>query len=97
MFPMDKTPSLLECGGNEQAHHRHDAPVHQEMPRGGVDFTITGEQIYYPYTNRDLADTIRMTERRKPICAHSRPPLRQQKIMGPLTWCPVKPNIKPDG
>jgi GH35 family endo-1,4-beta-xylanase len=29
----------------------------------GVDFTITGQQLYYPYTNRDLADTIRMTER----------------------------------
>ncbi|HEX9654211.1 MAG TPA: endo-1,4-beta-xylanase [bacterium] len=29
----------------------------------GVDFTITGQQLYYPYTNRDLADIIRMTER----------------------------------
>jgi len=29
----------------------------------GVDFTITGQQLYYQYTNRDLADTIRMTER----------------------------------
>lgn len=29
----------------------------------GVDFTITGQQLYFPYTNRDLADTIRMTER----------------------------------
>jgi endo-1,4-beta-xylanase len=28
-----------------------------------VDFTITGQQLYYQYTNRDLADTIRMTER----------------------------------
>jgi GH35 family endo-1,4-beta-xylanase len=31
----------------------------------GVDFTITGQQLYYQYTNRDLADTIRMTERLK--------------------------------
>ncbi len=31
----------------------------------GVDYTITGQQLYYPYTNRDLADTIRMTERLK--------------------------------
>lgn len=29
----------------------------------GVDFTITGQQLYYQYTNRDLADTIRMMER----------------------------------
>ncbi|HEX7071267.1 MAG TPA: hypothetical protein VF190_10690, partial [Rhodothermales bacterium] len=29
----------------------------------GVDFTITGQQLYFPYTNRDLADNIRMTER----------------------------------
>jgi GH35 family endo-1,4-beta-xylanase len=29
----------------------------------GVDFTITGQQLYYQYTNRDIADTIRMTER----------------------------------
>jgi GH35 family endo-1,4-beta-xylanase len=32
---------------------------------GGVDFTITGQQLYYQYTNRDLADTIRMAERLK--------------------------------
>ncbi|MFO7446267.1 MAG: endo-1,4-beta-xylanase [Ignavibacteriaceae bacterium] len=31
----------------------------------GVDFTITGQQLYYQYTNRDIADTIRMTERLK--------------------------------
>lgn len=31
----------------------------------GVDFTITGQQLYYQYTNRDLADTIRMIERLK--------------------------------
>ena len=31
----------------------------------GVDFTITGQQLYYQYTNRDLADIIRMTERLK--------------------------------
>ncbi|MBN1300179.1 MAG: endo-1,4-beta-xylanase [Melioribacteraceae bacterium] len=29
----------------------------------GVEFTITGQQLYYQYTNRDLADTIRMVER----------------------------------
>jgi GH35 family endo-1,4-beta-xylanase len=29
----------------------------------GVDFTITGQQLYYQYTNRDLADIIRMMER----------------------------------
>lgn len=29
----------------------------------GVDFTITGQQLYFPYTHRDLADTIQMTER----------------------------------
>jgi len=29
----------------------------------GVDFTLTGQQLYYQYTNRDLADTIRMVER----------------------------------
>jgi GH35 family endo-1,4-beta-xylanase len=41
---------------------------HQFIKRcheAGVDFTITGQQLYYPYTNRDLADTIRMTERLK--------------------------------
>jgi GH35 family endo-1,4-beta-xylanase len=31
----------------------------------GVDFTLTGQQLYYQYTNRDIADTIRMTERLK--------------------------------
>ena len=31
----------------------------------GVDFTITGQQLYYQYTNRDIADTIRMAERLK--------------------------------
>jgi len=31
----------------------------------GVDFTITGQQLYFQYTNRDLADNIRMTERLK--------------------------------
>lgn len=31
----------------------------------GVDFTITGQQLYFPYTNRDIADNIRMTERLK--------------------------------
>jgi hypothetical protein len=30
-----------------------------------VDFTITGQQLYYPYTNRDLMDTILLTERIK--------------------------------
>ena len=29
----------------------------------GVEFTLTGQQLYYQYTNRDLADTIRMVER----------------------------------
>lgn len=29
----------------------------------GVDFTITGQQLYYQYSNRDLADIIRMMER----------------------------------
>lgn len=29
----------------------------------GVDFTISGQQLYFPYTHRDLADTIQMTER----------------------------------
>jgi len=29
----------------------------------GVEFTLTGQQLYYQYTNRDLADTIRMIER----------------------------------
>lgn len=29
----------------------------------GVDFTLTGQQLYFQYTNRDLADTIRMVER----------------------------------
>jgi GH35 family endo-1,4-beta-xylanase len=29
----------------------------------GVDFDITGQQLYFQYTNRDLADNIRMTER----------------------------------
>ncbi len=31
----------------------------------GVDFDITGQQLYFQYTNRDLADNIRMTERLK--------------------------------
>jgi endo-1,4-beta-xylanase len=31
----------------------------------GVDFTITGQQLYYQYTNRDLADIIRKTEKLK--------------------------------
>lgn len=31
----------------------------------GVDFTITGQQLYYQYTNRDLADTIRKVEKLK--------------------------------
>jgi GH35 family endo-1,4-beta-xylanase len=29
----------------------------------GVDFTLTGQQLYYQYSNRDLADIIRMMER----------------------------------
>lgn len=33
------------------------------LHEANVDFTITGQQLYYPYTNRDLMDTILLTER----------------------------------
>lgn len=42
---------------------RHAPSVHQEVPRGRRRFYITGQQLYYQYMDRDLADTIRMTER----------------------------------
>lgn len=39
--------------------HQYIKMLHE----AGVDFTITGQQLYHPYTNRDMQDVIMMTER----------------------------------